>query len=136
MTTTQKYTESERDMTPKWLSAKPTISHEGMVYETSLWQAHLDQPQIQAPLLMNMPPLHRLELPSSPSTHLQKTQPLHPSPLSIRHQPLFTMGHNCVVSELKEEIQRRRAMGILKDIDPHTLELWKQKVRQAVATSN
>jgi hypothetical protein len=30
-----------------------------------------------------------------------------------------------VVSDLKKEIQRERAMGILKDIDPHILELWK-----------
>ena len=38
---------------------------------------------------------------------------------------VVTVGCDCVVSELKEEIQRKRAMGILKDVDPHTLELWK-----------
>ncbi|KAM6499703.1 hypothetical protein JOM56_005211 [Amanita muscaria] len=32
---------------------------------------------------------------------------------------------NCSVSMLKEVIQSERAMGILKGIDPHTLELWK-----------
>jgi hypothetical protein len=35
------------------------------------------------------------------------------------------MGHNYMVSNLKEEIQGKRAMGVLKNIDPHTLELWK-----------
>ena len=29
------------------------------------------------------------------------------------------------VSDLKEFIQNKRALGFLKDIDPHTLELWK-----------
>ena len=29
------------------------------------------------------------------------------------------------VSDLKEAIQSKRALGGLKDIDPHTLELWK-----------
>jgi hypothetical protein len=38
---------------------------------------------------------------------------------------LVTMGHNYVVSNLKEEIQGKRAMGVLKNIDSHTLELWK-----------
>jgi hypothetical protein len=37
---------------------------------------------------------------------------------------LVTVGHDCVVSDLKKEI-RERALDILKDIDPHTLELWK-----------
>jgi hypothetical protein len=36
-----------------------------------------------------------------------------------------TMVCNDVVSDLKEFIQNKRALGILKDIDPHTLELWK-----------
>jgi Crinkler effector protein N-terminal domain len=38
---------------------------------------------------------------------------------------VVTVGCDCVISGLKEEIQRKRAMGILKDVDPHTLELWK-----------
>jgi hypothetical protein len=38
---------------------------------------------------------------------------------------LVTAGCNCMVSDLKEDVQRKEAMGILKDIDPHTLELWK-----------
>jgi hypothetical protein len=29
------------------------------------------------------------------------------------------------VSDLKKSIQSERALGSLKDIDPHTLELWK-----------
>ena len=29
------------------------------------------------------------------------------------------------VSDLKEKIQSKRDKGSLKDIDPHTLELWK-----------
>ena len=37
---------------------------------------------------------------------------------------LVTVGRDCVVSELKKEIQKERAMGILKGVDPHTLELW------------
>ena len=32
---------------------------------------------------------------------------------------------NDVVSELKEFIQSKRALDSLKDVDPHTLELWK-----------
>jgi hypothetical protein len=38
---------------------------------------------------------------------------------------MVTVGRNCVVSELKEKIQGKRAMDILKDVGPHTLELWK-----------
>jgi hypothetical protein len=38
---------------------------------------------------------------------------------------LVIMGCDNVVSGLKEEIQKRRALGPLKDVDPHTLELWK-----------
>ena len=30
-----------------------------------------------------------------------------------------------MVGELKELVQSKRALGRLKDIDPHTLELWK-----------
>ena len=33
-----------------------------------------------------------------------------------------------MVSDLKEEIQRERAMGTLKYVGPHTLELWKVSV--------
>ena len=29
------------------------------------------------------------------------------------------------VSDLKKSIQKERVLGSLKDIDPHTLELWK-----------
>jgi hypothetical protein len=29
------------------------------------------------------------------------------------------------VSDLKKSIQKERALSSLKDIDPHTLELWK-----------
>ena len=36
-----------------------------------------------------------------------------------------TVGHDCVVGELKEKIQEKRAMDTLKDVGPHTLELWK-----------
>jgi len=38
---------------------------------------------------------------------------------------VVSVGRDCVVSELKEEIQGKRAMGVLKGVDPHTLELWK-----------
>ena len=38
---------------------------------------------------------------------------------------LVTMGRDCVVSELKERIQGKRAMSTLKNIDPNLLELWK-----------
>jgi Crinkler effector protein N-terminal domain len=38
---------------------------------------------------------------------------------------IVTVGRDYVVSELKEEIQGKRAMDILKDVGPHTLELWK-----------
>jgi Crinkler effector protein N-terminal domain len=40
---------------------------------------------------------------------------------------VVTVGHSCVVSDLKE-IQRERAMGTLKYVGPHTLELWKVSV--------
>ena len=35
------------------------------------------------------------------------------------------MEQNCLVGFFKEMIQSERAMGILKDVDPHTLTLWK-----------
>lgn len=35
---------------------------------------------------------------------------------------------NQEISNLKEEIQRKRANGILKNVDPHALELWNMKV--------
>jgi hypothetical protein len=40
---------------------------------------------------------------------------------------VFTVEDSCriEIGDLKEVIQRKRAMGILKDIDPQTLELWK-----------
>jgi hypothetical protein len=38
---------------------------------------------------------------------------------------LVTIGRDCVVSELKQEIQRERALDTLKNVDPHILELWK-----------
>ena len=36
-----------------------------------------------------------------------------------------TVGRDWVVGELKEAIQSKRVLGTLKDVDPHTLELWK-----------
>lgn len=38
---------------------------------------------------------------------------------------LVVMGCDSRVSELKEKIQKKRELGILKDVDPHSLELWK-----------
>jgi hypothetical protein len=38
---------------------------------------------------------------------------------------LVPVGCDCVVSDLKEEIKGERALGTLKDVGPHTLELWK-----------
>ena len=38
---------------------------------------------------------------------------------------LVTVGRDCVVSNLREEVQRERAVGVLKDVDPHTMELRK-----------
>ena len=40
---------------------------------------------------------------------------------------VFTVEDSCRIEirDLKKVIQRKRAMGILKDIDPHTLELWR-----------
>jgi len=35
------------------------------------------------------------------------------------------VGPKDVVSGLKELIQSKQAQGSLKDVDPHTLELWK-----------
>jgi hypothetical protein len=39
-----------------------------------------------------------------------------------------TVERNWVVGDLKKEIKRERALGTLKDVDPHTLELWKVSV--------
>ena len=36
-----------------------------------------------------------------------------------------TVVHDGMISELKKLIQSERALGSLKDLDPHTLELWK-----------
>ncbi|KAF8235696.1 hypothetical protein L208DRAFT_1160931, partial [Tricholoma matsutake] len=41
---------------------------------------------------------------------------------------LVTVWHNCVVSNLKKKIKREQELGILKDIDPHTVELWKVSI--------
>ena len=41
---------------------------------------------------------------------------------------LVTVGRDCVVSELKKEIQKERALDTLKNVGPHTLELWKVSV--------
>jgi len=38
---------------------------------------------------------------------------------------------NVRVSDLKKLIQGERALGRLKDIDPHVLELWKVSHRRA-----
>ncbi|KAF8330990.1 hypothetical protein F5887DRAFT_76515 [Amanita rubescens] len=41
---------------------------------------------------------------------------------------VVTVEHNWVVfSDLKKVIQSERALDILKDVGPHTLELWKPK---------
>ena len=36
---------------------------------------------------------------------------------------LVTVGHNCVVSELKKKIQKEWALDTLKNVGPHILEL-------------
>ena len=36
-----------------------------------------------------------------------------------------TVSRDYAVSVLKEEIAKKRELGILKDVDPQTLELWK-----------
>jgi hypothetical protein len=38
---------------------------------------------------------------------------------------LVTVGCDCVVSDLKKEIIRERALDTLKNVGPHILELWK-----------
>ena len=40
---------------------------------------------------------------------------------------VFNIEESCriEIGDLKEVIQQKRAMDILKDIDPHTLDLWK-----------
>ena len=39
-----------------------------------------------------------------------------------------TVGHDCLVSDLKKEIKMERALDTLKDVGPHTLELWKVSI--------
>jgi len=41
---------------------------------------------------------------------------------------VVTVERDCVISDLKEKIHGKRALGILKDVDPHTLELWKVNI--------
>jgi hypothetical protein len=40
---------------------------------------------------------------------------------------VFTVEVSCriEIGDLKEVIQQKRALDILKDVGPHTLELWK-----------
>jgi len=38
---------------------------------------------------------------------------------------VVTVGCDCVVSDLKEVIQPKQALDTLKNVGPHTLELWK-----------
>jgi len=38
---------------------------------------------------------------------------------------VVTVGGDCVISDLKERIQGKRALGPLKGVDPHSLKLWK-----------
>ena len=38
---------------------------------------------------------------------------------------IVTVGRDWAVSDLKKDIQRERALGPLKDVDPHSLELYK-----------
>lgn len=40
---------------------------------------------------------------------------------------VFTVEESCQmeIGELKEVIQRKRALDTLKDVGPHTLDLWK-----------
>ncbi|KAF8224774.1 hypothetical protein L208DRAFT_469369 [Tricholoma matsutake] len=39
-----------------------------------------------------------------------------------------TVGRDWNVGELKKEIKSERALGILKDVGPHTLEMWKVNI--------
>ena len=39
-----------------------------------------------------------------------------------------TVSRDCVVSDLKVEIAKKRERGTLKDVGPQTLELWKVSV--------
>ncbi|KIL65157.1 hypothetical protein M378DRAFT_545048 [Amanita muscaria Koide BX008] len=43
------------------------------------------------------------------------------------------VGPEDVVSDLKKSIQSERVLGSLKDIDPHTLALWKPKNLNLIA---
>jgi hypothetical protein len=38
---------------------------------------------------------------------------------------VVTAGHDWMVSDLNEDVQRKRAMDTLKNVGAHTLELWK-----------
>ncbi|KAF8344548.1 hypothetical protein F5887DRAFT_1283196 [Amanita rubescens] len=46
-----------------------------------------------------------------------------------------TLTHDCVVGEFKEVIQSKRAPDTLKDVGPHTLELWKPKDSNPIAAT-
>ncbi|KAM6493348.1 hypothetical protein JOM56_011482, partial [Amanita muscaria] len=46
--------------------------------------------------------------------------------------PVTAVGDN-EVSDLKEFIQSKRALDSLKDVGPHTLELWKPKNSNPIA---
>ncbi|KAF8236631.1 hypothetical protein L208DRAFT_1251067, partial [Tricholoma matsutake] len=39
-----------------------------------------------------------------------------------------TVGRDWDVGELKESVQSKRALDTLKDVGPHTLELWKVNI--------
>ena len=43
-----------------------------------------------------------------------------------------TVGRGYLIAHLKKVIQTERAMDVLKDTDPHTLELWKVSTYLAV----
>ncbi|KIM81444.1 hypothetical protein PILCRDRAFT_787677 [Piloderma croceum F 1598] len=45
---------------------------------------------------------------------------------------VVTTEHDCAVSDLKEDVQRKRAMDTLKDVGPHTLELWKHQPSEKI----
>ncbi len=38
---------------------------------------------------------------------------------------VVTMKHDDMVSDLKKVVQSERALGTLKDVGPHALEMWK-----------
>jgi Crinkler effector protein N-terminal domain len=99
-------------------------------------------------LLLVKPPLRRLELPSSRGAHLRKTQPSTcpifdsaPTTMPVPSQDgsrllrcliegesaVFTVqvSSRIEIGDLKEVVQRKRALDTLKNVGPHTLELWK-----------